>query len=101
MALLPATIGSILAIIGAVVSVFRQREGGMLLLAGGSVASLGWIIAIGEVVWGGTSMSVAIAWGYLFIDFLWWEAIIVAAGLIAVPTSRKTLTRFRKEGWLP
>jgi hypothetical protein len=101
MALLPASVGAILAIMGGAVSVFRQREGGILLLAGGSVAALGWLIAMGEVLWGRSLMADEIAWGYLVVDFLWWEAIILSAGLIASPTTRKTLKQFRQEGWLP
>jgi hypothetical protein len=86
MALLPASVGAILAIMGGAVSVFRQREGGILLLAGGSVAALGWLIAMGEVLWGRSLMA---------------DEIILSAGLIASPTTRKTLKQFRQEGWLP
>ena len=100
-ALLPAIFGSILGLIGGLVSFARSREGGIILLLGSSSTAIGWLFALSRIILAGSSMAIELAFGYILVDFLWWNLLIFGAGLIAFPTTRRILKGLRTEGWLP
>src|SRR5467141_2199246 len=83
------------------VSLFRESEGGILLSSGAGLAALGWLFAIEQVASGGSFFALEIALSYFLAGFLWWDATILMAGLVAFPKTRRSLKRLRRDGWLP
>ncbi len=78
-------LGAVVGIVGGVVSLRRLKVGGAIILAGAAIGSIGWFVALGEIL--ETSSFWFFFWT-MSMFYLWWATLLLVGGLIAILRAR-------------
>ncbi len=99
-AVLPAILGSILALVGGTLSIIRERAGGFTLVVAAIVGAMGWLSSLGQVILG-FKVNLFLLFLVIGVGFVWWDSLILLGGLIAVRRTRNILKRIWESSALP